>query len=146
MARCGFPATCNLYTIPVSEWECIWTFRKPPNVREERIRDKASYHGIWGPFPDALVTEHSAEWPVSLSAQAIRVWTDPGDLVCDPFCGSGTTGVACVNLGRRFVGLEQDAGYCEMARRRISGANVPLDFGDNRPQVGHAAKEEVAAE
>jgi len=124
-SACGFPVTCNLYTIPVAEWECIWTFRKPPNTREN-IRDKASYHGIWGPYPGTLSSGHPCEYPVALASSAIRVWTDPGDLVCDPFAGSGTTGVACVNLGRRFVGIEVDPAYCAMARERITQAQSPL--------------------
>jgi len=45
--------------------------------------------------------------------------------VLDPFCGSGTTGVACVQTGRKFIGIELDPGYCDIARRRIADA-VPL--------------------
>ena len=48
-----------------------------------------------------------------------------GATVLDPFCGSGTTGVACVQTGRNFIGIEIDPGYCEIARRRIADA-VPL--------------------
>lgn len=45
-----------------------------------------------------------------------------GGLILDPFCGSGTTGVACMQTGRRFIGIEIDAGYCDIARRRIAEA------------------------
>lgn len=45
-----------------------------------------------------------------------------GCTVLDPFCGSGTTGVACMQTGRRFIGIEIDAGYCDIARRRIAEA------------------------
>lgn len=45
--------------------------------------------------------------------------TAPGDLVLDPFCGSGTTGVAAVRAGCRFVGLEMDPAYVELAARRL---------------------------
>jgi DNA modification methylase len=46
--------------------------------------------------------------------------------VLDPFCGSGTTGVACMQTGRNFIGIEIDAGYCEIARRRIVEATSGL--------------------
>jgi len=46
----------------------------------------------------------------------------PDDLIFDPFCGSGTTGVACMQLGRRFIGVEIDPGYCAIARKRIDAA------------------------
>jgi site-specific DNA-methyltransferase (adenine-specific) len=45
-----------------------------------------------------------------------------GDLVFDPFCGSGTTGVAAKELGRFFVGAEKEEGYAELAARRIGAA------------------------
>lgn len=57
------------------------------------------------------------QWPLR---RIIACCTNPGDLVLDPFCGSGTTGVAAVQLGRRFVGIELNPEYAEMARRRIA--------------------------
>jgi site-specific DNA-methyltransferase (adenine-specific) len=48
----------------------------------------------------------------------------PGGTVLDPFMGSGTTGVACVQSGRRFVGIEKDSGYHEIAVRRIAQAET----------------------
>ena len=48
--------------------------------------------------------------------------TDIGGLVLDPFMGSGTTGVACLQTGRRFIGVEIDPGYFDIARRRIEQA------------------------
>ncbi len=64
---------------------------------------------------------HPTEKPVSLMTKIIS-WTPPGCLILDPFCGSGTTGVACMQTGRRFIGMEIDAGYCDIARRRIAAA------------------------
>ena len=48
--------------------------------------------------------------------------TFPDECVCDPFMGSGTTGVACVQTGRRFIGIEIDPGYFEIAVKRIEKA------------------------
>ena len=53
-------------------------------------------------------------------------FTDPGDTVLDPFMGSGTTGVACMKLGRNFIGVEKDAGYFKIAERRIEQARQQL--------------------
>lgn len=52
----------------------------------------------------------------------IKDFSDNGDLVIDPFMGSGTTGVACVQMGRKFIGIEIDPGYFEIACKRIEAA------------------------
>lgn len=54
--------------------------------------------------------------------------TFPGDIILDPFCGSGTTCVAAKRLGRRWIGIEINAGYAETARRRVLNTERPL-FG-----------------
>lgn len=48
-------------------------------------------------------------------------------MILDPFMGSGTTGVACMNTGRRFIGIEMDAGYFQIAQGRIMGAAAVND-------------------
>jgi DNA modification methylase len=63
---------------------------------------------------------------VALISRCLRATTDPGDLVFDPFAGSGSTGVAALTLGRRFLGCEQDGTYAALAASRLSGA-VPHD-------------------
>jgi site-specific DNA-methyltransferase (adenine-specific) len=65
---------------------------------------------------------HPNEKPVDLVRIFIENHTKPGDTVLDPFCGSGTTGVACMQTGRNFIGIELDARYCDIARRRITEA------------------------
>lgn len=62
---------------------------------------------------------HPSTKPLPLMIELVELFTDPGDLVLDPFCGSGTTGVACLRLGRRFIGIEKDAMYAALARERI---------------------------
>lgn len=52
----------------------------------------------------------------------IRTYTNPGDTVLDNTMGSGTTGVACVNTGRDFIGIEQDEDYFAIAKKRIEEA------------------------
>jgi len=64
--------------------------------------------------------EHPAVFPLSLAQDHIISWSNENDVVLDPFLGSGTTGVACMNLNRRFIGIEKDATYYELAKNRIA--------------------------
>jgi site-specific DNA-methyltransferase (adenine-specific) len=74
---------------------------------------------------------HPTEKPLSLMAELVGLFTEPGSLICDPFMGSGTTGVACIKRGRRFVGIEQDQKYFEIACERIDfAARQPDMFGE----------------
>lgn len=66
--------------------------------------------------------EHPTEKPLSLMAEIVRDYTQPGESICDPFCGSGTTGVAAVKAGRQFAGIERDEKWFDLSRRRISEA------------------------
>jgi len=65
---------------------------------------------------------HPTVKPIALMEWLVRLVTPPGGLVLDPFCGSGSTGVACARLGVRFLGLELDPDYAAIARRRIEHA------------------------
>lgn len=71
-------------------------------------------------LPQIDESNHPTEKPVELMAHYIENSSSPGDLVTDPFMGSGTTGVACAKLGRRFIGVEIDPGHFEAACERIS--------------------------
>ena len=62
---------------------------------------------------------HPTQKPVALMEYLIRTYTNEGETVMDNCMGSGTTGVACVNTGRHFIGMEQDAGYFAIASERI---------------------------
>lgn len=65
---------------------------------------------------------HPTQKPVALLEYLVKTYTNPGDTVLDCTMGSGTTGVACGRLNRSFVGIEQDAGYFEIAKTRIMNA------------------------
>lgn len=67
-------------------------------------------------------TDHPTQKPEKLVARALLASSAPGDLVLDPFLGSGTTAVAARKLGRRFVGVERSPAYCALALRRLEQA------------------------
>jgi hypothetical protein len=72
---------------------------------------------------------HESKKPVDLMERLVRYVSPEGALVLDPFCGSGSTGVACLNVGRRFVGIEREADYAEIAAQRVrhaEGASATL--------------------
>lgn len=65
---------------------------------------------------------HPTQKPVALLEHLVNVYSDPGDLVIDNCMGSGSTGVACANTGRRFIGIEMDQKYYDIASERIADA------------------------
>lgn len=82
----------------------------------------ATNGGVRGPKP------HPSTKPEALLRELVSDFTDPGDLVLDPFMGSGTTLVAAKRLGRRAIGIEREERYCEMAAQRLSQGALPLEF------------------
>jgi site-specific DNA-methyltransferase (adenine-specific) len=69
---------------------------------------------------------HPAEKPIDLVKWLVEISTSEGDTILDPFMGSGTTGVACVQTGRNFIGIEIDEGYYNIAKKRIEQAQMQL--------------------
>ena len=67
-------------------------------------------------------TGHPWQQDLDYALWGIEALTDPSNTILDPFMGSGTTGVACVQTGRNFIGIEIDPGYAEIARQRIEKA------------------------
>jgi len=88
--------------------------------RNKRMRGEAFGEG-------SAITEHSERKgnnhptvkPIHLMAWLIRLVSKEGDTVLDPFMGSGTTGIACIKLGRNFIGIEKSSEYLEIAKNRI---------------------------
>ena len=74
--------------------------------------------------PRATGSLHPTQKPVALIEYLIRTYTNEGDTVLDFTMGSGTTGVACKNLGRDFIGIELDQGYFHIAKQRIEQATT----------------------
>jgi site-specific DNA-methyltransferase (adenine-specific) len=70
--------------------------------------------------------KHPTQKPLSLLRRIIRASTKPSDLILDPFCGSGTTGVAALELGRRFIGIDLSPEYLQLAERRVGEVQMSL--------------------
>jgi len=92
--------------------------------RESQTND---YVGEFSGFPKMIIEfsnvikkpVHPTQKPVELMEYLIKTYTNGGETVLDFTMGSGTTGVACKNLGRSFIGIEKDAGYFEIAKQRL---------------------------
>ena len=95
----------------------VYCFRKqfPPPSRAHEAGGRAA---------------HPTQKPIGLMRWCLeRAKVQPGELVVDPYCGSGTTGIACVQMGIRFIGIELDPKHCQTARRRIAEAANHLFAG-----------------
>jgi site-specific DNA-methyltransferase (adenine-specific) len=102
---------------PFSDCELIWT-----NVNKKTVN---KYTVIQQGFISAEKTRyHPTQKPVQLLSRIIQDYTNPGDTILDPFMGSGTTGVACVQTGRNFIGIEIDPDYYKIAEKRIHEAQM----------------------
>lgn len=71
---------------------------------------------------------HSTQKPVDLLQYLLEKFSDKGDTVLDPFMGSGSTGVACVNTNRKFIGIELDKTYFELAKNRIENHKPQMEL------------------
>jgi site-specific DNA-methyltransferase (adenine-specific) len=90
-------------------------------VRKPYVQTHTNYPKSILKFPSERGL-HPTQKPVALMEYLIRTYTNEGDTVLDNCMGSGTTGVACANTGRRFIGIERDEKYFEIAKNRIEAA------------------------
>lgn len=75
---------------------------------------------------DKQAFDHPAMFPEALAQDHILSWSSPGDLILDPFVGSGTTCKMAKENGRHWIGIDISEEYCKLAEKRVRGANVPL--------------------
>lgn len=95
------------------------------------IKEYGIRHNVWDcPSEKKNTTGHPAVFPLSLAESHIRTWSNKGDVVLDPFLGSGTTALAAIETGRRFVGIEISSEYMQIAKQRIdeSMAQIRMDI------------------
>lgn len=134
-ARMGIPFVCNTHPRPVFDYEHIWTYRKRNNNKMEFVTNrKLTQRAVIGEnwTSPAGLAKHCASFPIELPLWAISVYSaNEGDLICDPFMGSGTTAIACMQTNRNFVGIEINKDYFDDAENRIEEAAL-------QPQLLHA--------
>jgi len=109
------------------EWEWFWeavvyhrgngVFNKPEGTA---IRDWTICPTPWAERDEKLPFKHKAQKPKKLIAKYILASSNPGDLIFDPFMGSGTTAVAAKKLSRHYFGCDINPEYVEMARQRVA--------------------------
>lgn len=104
-----------------SDCELIWTnFDKASRIFRHR------WMGAMKESESAESRVHPTQKPIELMINLIEYATSEGDTILDPFMGSGTTGVACVQTGRNFIGIEIDPGYFAIAEKRIHDAQQQM--------------------
>lgn len=137
-------------------FEPVLWFTKPYPIGTT-IADNALHHGVGGynedaflkyePSPDNILRSgfvknegglHPTQKPVRLMQELIELATQPGQLVLDPFCGSGSTLVAARNTSRRFMGMEMSAEYVRIAAQRLAEGMFPQEqFIEQKPKSMH---------
>ena len=100
----------------VDQWSDVWRFAAP--------KDR----------------QHPCQKPLPMMLQIVRASSRPGDTILDPFCGSATTGVAALRLGRKFIGIEKDPTYfalaCERLRAEEQGSTLQASRAGQLPLLG----------
>ncbi len=121
--------------VPVGDWakDRLTSLSKTDKIRDESKvmsgfgknvsnwvgRDKVYPTNVIHMATECSNRNHSAVFPISLPTWFIKLFTLPGDMVLDPFVGSGTTAVAAQQLGRDYLGVDISEEYCQMAEKRL---------------------------
>ena len=114
----------------VDEWEHLLIFWKPgiTDVNRERLTKEEwaewGSRGVWSIPSVRSNSDHESQFPVELPRRAIRLLTEPGELVLDCFIGSGTTAVAAIDESRQFIGFDSNLRSVQMAENRIAEINM----------------------
>jgi hypothetical protein len=106
---------------PVSDlidesWELLLTFYRPAHNEggQERVSEGWAQVGVWKDIVGEAIDGHPCPFPVALAERMIQLYSVAGDVVADPFGGSGTTIIACEQLARRAVAMELSPNYCQV--------------------------------
>ena len=111
---------------------------KNPKEKKKKKKSGSVYSGLskphiqkWTNYPTNILNyagvykdrKHPSQKPVDLLEYLIKTYTNEGETVLDNCMGSGSTGEACINTGRRFIGIEKDDKYYKLAKERLTGVN-----------------------
>jgi len=116
----------------VDEFEYLYFFWKPGVTKVDRKRLMSKEWSEWGSrgvwqIPSVRANDdHEAKFPIELPLRAIRMLTDPDEVVLDCFMGSGTTAVAAIRTKRQYIGIELSPEYAELARHNAAKEPVRL--------------------
>lgn len=103
-------------------------FRKS-NHKKSCVKEYGARFNVWNISGEKHnTTGHPAPFPVAIARDHILSWSNKGDVVLDPFCGSGSAGVACKETDREFIGIEISPKYCEIAKNRINNTAVQMSL------------------
>jgi site-specific DNA-methyltransferase (adenine-specific) len=123
--------------IPNTQW-LFWDKETGSNTYADGELIWTSFHGslrkfsyMWkgmfqGDMKNKELRVHPTQKPLPLMSWIIDKYTKPNDIILDPFCGSGSTLVAAKNLGRRYIGIELELKYCEIAETRLAQHTLNL--------------------
>lgn len=95
-------------------------------VKAQKIKGNVWEYVVGKKSEDQEVKGHPAPFPCALAFDHITSWSNEGDVVLDPMCGSGTTCVTAMSLGRKYIGIDISNEYCEMSRKRIETRRLSL--------------------
>lgn len=113
----------------VSEFEDLYIFWKPgQQVINRKKITRAEWkewglRGIWYLKSVRVNNQHEAQFPLALADRVVRLYSEKGDLVLDPFMGSGTTAIAAIKNKRNYLGIDKEKKYVELANRIIKEYN-----------------------
>lgn len=139
---------------PTRSHEHLFLFTKDERYHYdyEAVRgpNNRNLRDVWEINTQAYKEAHFATFPPALVEPCLAIGSQEGDLVLDPFVGSGTTGVVALKMGRRFVGIELNPEYVGIAKRRLNGYVAHTDAAprflspDPLPSIAGGSPEEVA--
>jgi DNA modification methylase len=89
-------------------------------VKDEKIKGNIWEYVVGKKLEDQEAKGHPAPFPCELARDHISSWSNPGNLILDPMCGSGTTCKVAKELGRNFIGIDISHEYCDLSRKRLS--------------------------
>lgn len=149
---CGAPRHFN----GIRDWRNKWAGSRVHGTDRQPDGTTTPTHGMGRPVPtyglrrnwwvipnpyNGETAGHPAPMPFRMASDHIETWTASGETVLDPFAGSATTGVACAKLGRKFIGIEIEPKYFDIACRRIEEAYRQADLFIGKEEAPPAKQE-----